>query len=89
MTLYSVTIRLRSGPEVIKLFSCSTQLSMEFQLLIKSKMLKKKILAFKLSDVVCTMLINVKMPTIVTQYIMMKIYCTTFDKNVGFGICTH
>ena len=30
----------RSGPEVIKLFSCSTQLRMKFQLLIKTKMLK-------------------------------------------------
>ena len=28
----------RSGPEVIKLFSCSTQLSMEFFLLINVKM---------------------------------------------------
>ena len=31
-----------AGPEVIKLFSCSTQLSMEFQMLIKSKLLKNK-----------------------------------------------
>ena len=30
------------GPEVIKLFLCSTQLSMELQILIKSKMLKNK-----------------------------------------------
>ena len=30
------------GPEVIKLFSCSTQLSMEFQMLIKPRMLKNK-----------------------------------------------
>ena len=29
--------RSRPGPEVIKLFSCSTQLSMKFQLLIKTK----------------------------------------------------
>ena len=27
----------RSGPEVIKLFSCSTQLSMKFQMLISKK----------------------------------------------------
>ena len=32
-----------SGPEVIKLFLYTTQLSMEFQLLIKSIMLKKRI----------------------------------------------
>ena len=30
--------RIRSGPEVIKLFSCSTQLSMKFFLLINVKM---------------------------------------------------
>ena len=30
------------GPEVIKLISCSTQLSMKFQMLIESKMLKNK-----------------------------------------------
>ena len=28
-------------PEVIKLFSCSTQLSIKLQLLIKTKMMKK------------------------------------------------
>ena len=43
--------------EVIKNFSCSTQLSMKFQL-IKTEMSKIKIfLAFKLSDVVFIMLI--------------------------------
>ena len=37
-----------SGPEVIKLFSCSTQLSMKFQLLIKSKILtNKEVYCFK------------------------------------------
>ena len=30
------------GFEVIKLFSCSTQLSIEFQLVIKTEMLKNK-----------------------------------------------
>ena len=29
-------------PKIIKLFSCSSQLSMKFQLLIKAKMLKNK-----------------------------------------------
>ena len=48
------------GPEVIKLFSCSTQLRVKFQLLIKYRQLKKL-----LSDVVFIMLINVKMPTFV------------------------
>ena len=36
------------GPEVIKLFSCSTQLSTKFQLLIKTKILtNKEISCFK------------------------------------------
>ena len=38
-TLYPL---LCSGPEVIKLFQCSTQLSMKFQLLIKTKMATNK-----------------------------------------------
>ena len=35
----SSDLTLSPGPEVIKLFSCSTQLSMKFQLLIKTKVL--------------------------------------------------
>ena len=38
---------------------------MESQLLIKIEMVKNRLLAFKLSDVVFIMLINVKMSTIV------------------------
>ena len=50
----------------LNLFSCSTQLSTKFQLLIKIKYRQiKKFLALSLSDVVLIMLINVKMPTIV------------------------
>ena len=45
-------------------FSCSTKLSMKFELLTKTKMLKT-FFAFKLSDVVFIMLINDKLPTIV------------------------
>ena len=53
--------------EVIKYFSCSNPLSMILQMLIKIKMLnKKRDFAFKLSDVVFIMLINVKMPTVVS-----------------------
>ena len=37
-----VMLTSKSGTELIKLFSCSTQLSMEFQMIIKSKMLKNK-----------------------------------------------
>ena len=51
----------QSGPEVIKLFSCSTQLSTQFQLLINTK-IPKTFLALSLSDVVFIMLINNKMP---------------------------
>ena len=50
----------------MKLFSCSTQLSIKFQLLIKGKMMKNNDLScFKLSDIVFILLINVKMTTIV------------------------
>ena len=41
------------------------ELSTKFHLLIKSKMLKRIFLAFKLSYDVFILLINVKMPTIV------------------------
>ena len=59
-------MKLQSGNEVIKLFSCSTQPTMRFQLLTKTKMLKIiNFLGFKLSDVVFSMLVNVKMPTTV------------------------
>ena len=56
---------LTPGLEVIKLFSCSTQLSSKFQLLVKTKIPTKKFLALSLFDVAFIMLINVKMPTIV------------------------
>ena len=58
----------------MKLFSCSTQLSMKFELLLKIEIMKNKYFhCFKLlrcciypaniSDVVFILLINVKMPT--------------------------
>ena len=54
----------RAGPDIIILFSCSTQLSTKFQQPTKTKILKQKNnFAFKLSYVVFIMLINVKMPT--------------------------
>ena len=56
----------KSGPEVIKLFSFTFQLSMKCQLLLKTNLLEiTDFFAFKLSGVVIIMLINVKMPTIV------------------------
>ena len=67
--LFSITrvkVELQSCPEVIRLSSCSTQLSTKFQLLLKTKIRQmKKFLALSISDVVYIMLINVKMPTIV------------------------
>ena len=66
-----------------------SQLSKEFQLLIKSKILKKiKIFqAFKLSDVVCIMLINVKMPKIVgilTFMSMMNLMLSCVEHEKSF-----
>ena len=61
-------IEEKSGPQVIKLYSCSTQLSTKFQLLIKTKYRQmKKFIILSLSDVVFIMLINVKMPTIMSR----------------------
>ena len=63
--LYSLT-HCRAGPELLKPFSCSIQLSFKFQLLIKTIYRKmQKFLALNLSDGVFIMLINVKMPTVV------------------------
>ena len=66
------SVSIISWPIGYKTLSCSTQLSPKFQLLIKTKMLQNTkcckiqiFLAFKLSDVVFIMLINVKMSTIV------------------------
>ena len=58
---------ITSGPgrKVLKVVSCSTQLSMKFQLLIKIKIQTNKEVSLSLSDAVFIMLINVKMPTIV------------------------
>ena len=59
---------ITSGPglKVIKLFSCSTQLNMNFQLLIESKILKNNDFFLpKTLRCLFIMLINVKMPTIV------------------------
>ena len=68
-----------SGPEVIKLFSCSTQLSTKFQLLTKLKYRQiKKFITFSLSDVVFIMLVNAKMPTITIVGIL------TFMSRINF-----
>ena len=69
--------QLRPGPEVIKHFSCSTQLSMTFQLLIKKLKYRqlKKFLASNVSDVVFIMIINVKMPTFVGILTLKMLKC--------------
>ena len=56
----------KTGPEVIKLISCSTQLSTKFQLLIKLRNRQMKgFLVFSLSGVAFTMLINRHLSAIV------------------------
>ena len=42
----TITVSL-PGPEVIKLFSCSTQLSTKFQLFIKTKIPKSEVSCYK------------------------------------------
>ena len=54
---------IQPGPEVIKYFSCSTQLLIKTIIPKNTKI--KKSLALSLSDVVFIILINVKMPTFV------------------------
>ena len=45
---YVLTLSDKPGPKVIKLFSCSPQLSMKFQLLIKTKIpTNKEVSCFK------------------------------------------
>ena len=64
--LITDTVLEMNRPEVIRLFSCSTQLSTKFHLPVKTKIrYMKKFLALSLSDVVVIMLISVKMPIIV------------------------
>ena len=76
------------GSEVIKLFSCSTQLSTKFQLLIKLKCRQmKKFLAVSLSDDVFIILINIKMPTIVgiltfMSRIQLVLSCVEYEKKL-------
>ena len=62
-----------SWPRGHRTFSCSTQLSMIFELLEKTKMLKiNTVLTFKLPDGVFIMLINIKLPTIVDILTLMS-----------------
>ena len=61
--LFLISTLYYPGPVDIKLFSRSTQLSMKFELLIKSKIVKNNDPALKLPYDVFILLINVKMPT--------------------------
>ena len=71
---YKGEIFWRSGPEVIKIFSCSTQLSMKFVLLINLKLF---VIPFFFScltklSMKFSLLINMKMPTIVGIFIFIS-----------------
>ena len=54
----------KEGPELMKLFSCSTHLSMKFTSVYQTEKLKNTFHSFELSDVVITVVIKVKMTTI-------------------------
>ena len=65
-TKFRVGANMETGPKGYKTFSCSTQLSTRFQLLIKIQIpTKEKFLVLNVLDVVFIMLINGKLPTIV------------------------
>ena len=72
------------GPEVIKLFPCSTQLSTRFILLVNVKMPT-------IGGTKFTLLINVKMPTIVgiLTFISMKNTTSERLKKRNFFICRY
>ena len=69
------------GPEVIKLFSCSTQLSTKFQLLIETRKPSNKEVSSCMSlRYLFIMLINVKMSTVVgILTFMSRINCWHFN----------
>ena len=80
-----------TGSEVIKLFSCSTQLSMKFSLLINMKMptivgififISREIFKFSL-------LINMKMPTLVGIFIFIsrEIFMPSYVKHERICNC--
>ena len=63
---YLAYCKTRPRGQVIKLFSCSTQLSTKFQLLIKTKMLKNT--DFSWLRCCINLIINIKMPKIFNIY---------------------
>ena len=64
--VYTSFGKRKPGSEVIKLVSCSTQLSTKIKLLIKTTIQINKDISCSNSDVVFIMLINVKMVGILT-----------------------
>ena len=78
--LSAVVFFIKPGFEVIKLFSCSTQLSMTFEMLTSIKISRNS--AFSGSDkprMLFPLLINVKMPAIVSilTFMSRKISCSS------------
>ena len=62
-----------SGPKIIKLFSCSTQLSMKFVLLINLKLLIfENSVLLNIAEHEISLLISIKMPTIVDIFILIS-----------------
>ena len=82
-----------SGPEVIKLFSCSTQLSMKFILLINVKMPTIVGISIFISmiNTEFILLINAKMSTIVGILTFISMINTTSErlKARNFFICRY
>ena len=72
LVLDAYLISERSGPEVIKLFSCPNRLRMRFQLLIQTKMLNKDLSSFQTLRCCIYSANNVKMPTIVSILTLMS-----------------
>ena len=76
-TKYNVNIKFEiqlesSGPEVIKLFSCSTQLSMKFYLLINSVLLISTVVFLLSSAESKIFSAYMKMPTLVGIFIFIS-----------------
>ena len=62
-----------SGPDIIKLFSCSTQLNMKFVLLINPKLLTiSNSFLLNIAEHENSLLINMKMPTNVGIFIFIS-----------------
>ena len=87
-TLQALTrllLKKQSGSEVIKLFSCSTQLSMNIEMLTSIKISRNS--AFSGSDkprILFFLLINIKMPTTINVKIPTIVGILTFMSRKNF-----